>query len=326
MANDKLKIAQKAKNDEFYTRLEDIENELGHYERHFKDKVVLCNCDDPTWSNFWRYFHMNFEYLGLKKLIATHYQNGEVQPYSISYEGGDDLNFEAGTKVNLSQNGDFRSPECIDLLNEADIIVTNPPFSLFREFVATLIEYEKLFLIIGTMNALHYKEIFPYLKDNKIWPGHGFNETYEFIMPDSYELKGKAFIDENGLKHGFVPGITWFTNLDHKKRHEEFESSYFYSKKDELYPDLYTKYDNFDAINIDRVNQIPMDYEGIMGVPDNFMEFFNPEQFELIGLSSGKAASSIGVKKNYRGRTDLAYTDKEGNKKCPYSRILIKRK
>lgn len=326
MANTNLHNAKDAKKDEFYTRLDDIEAELGHYEDKFKDKIVFCNCDDPTWSNFWRYFHMNFEYLGLKKLISTHYEAGEVQTYKMEYTGGNDEDFEDGSKTQLTQNGDFRSPESIELLKEADVIVTNPPFSLFRDYVAQLMEYKKKFLIIGNMNSLHYKEIFPLIKENKMWTGYGFNKTFEFIMPDDYELKGKAFVDDEGRKHGFVPGITWVTNLDNAKRHDLFDGVYRYAKKDELYPDLYIKYDNFDAINVNKVSQIPLDYDGIMGVPDGFLEIFNPKQFELVGLSSGKMAKSIGVKKNYRGRTDLAYTDEDGNHKCPYSRILIRKK
>lgn len=326
MANKNLHNAKTEKKDEFYTLLDTIEDELAHYEQHFVNKIVFCNCDDPTESNFWRYFHMNFEYLKLKKLISTHYEAGEVQTYKMEYEGGDDENFDAGKRIELQQNGDFRSPESLAILEESDIIVTNPPFSLFRDYISVLTSYNKKFLVIGSMNSLHYKEIFPLIRDNQIWTGYGFNKTCEFIMPDSYELKGKGFIDDNSKKHGFVAGITWITNLDHSKRHEIYSSPYLYSKKEKLYPDLYIKYDNFDAINVDSVSQIPMDYDGIMGVPDGFLEKFNPKQFEIVGLSSGVLAKSIGVTKNYRGRTDLAYTDANGKNKCPYSRILIKKR
>lgn len=326
--NDDLKRAQQEKNDEFYTLLPSIENELKHYdEKKFKDKIIFCNCDDPTYSNFWRYFHMNFERLGLKKLITTHYEKGTVQTYKMEYCGGDDTDFSAGKKTNLTQNGDFRSPECVELLDEADMVVTNPPFSLFAEFITLLTEHHKKFIILGNMNALHYKDIFPFLKNQEIWPGFTFNKTCEFLMPDSYKLKGtKSFIDDQGRKHGFVSKITWFTNVDHVKRHKVFETVYKYAKKDELYSDLYQKYDNFDAINIEKVNQIPLDYDGIMGVPDGFFEFYNPEQFELIGLSSGTSAAKVGVKKNYRGRTDLSFITKDGKHKCPFSRILIRKK
>lgn len=310
MANTSLHAAKDAKFDEFYTRIEDINEEMNHYEDKFRGKTIFCNCDDPTWSNFWRYFHLNFEYLGLKKLIATHYEPGEVQTYKMEYTGGDDENFETGIKTNLEQNGDFRSSECIDLLKSADIIVTNPPFSLFREYMATLMKYKKQFLIIGNMNASHYKEIFPLLKNNQVW--FGLSAPKEFLQKDGTIKK--------------FGNIHWYTNLDHYKRHEILETTYFYSKKDDLYPDLYPKYENFDGINVDKVNQIPLDFNGFMGVPDGFLDIYNPEQFELIGLSSGDMAKLAGVTKNYRGRTDLAYKDEKGIDKCPYSRIIIRKK
>ncbi len=310
MANSSLHAAKDAKNDEFYTRLEDINEEMNHYEDKFRGKVIFCNCDDPKWSNFWKYFHLNFEYLGLKKLITTHYESEEVQSYKIEYTGGNDENFEEGTITPLEQNGDFRSDECIALLDEADIVVTNPPFSLFREYVAILMEHNKEFLIIGSMNAAHYKEIFPLLKDNKIW--FGLSMPKEFFQ-----------IDGTIKKFG---NIHWYTNLDHYKRHEILETTYLYSKKDILYPELYPQYENFNGINVDKVNQIPLDYDGYMGVPDGFLDIYNPSQFELIGLSSGDMAKLAGVTKNYRGRTDLAYKDESGKDKCPYSRIIIRKK
>lgn len=184
MANASLHAAKDAKNDEFYTRLEDINEEMNHYEDKFRGKVVFCNCDDPTWSNFWKYFHMNFEYLGLKKLITTHYEAGEVQTYKIEYTGGNDLDFEDGIVTPLEQNGDFRSDECVALLDEADIVVTNPPFSLFREYVALLMEHKKDFIIIGPKNAITYKEIFPLIKNNELWLGYGFKAgNAYFIVP-----------------------------------------------------------------------------------------------------------------------------------------------
>lgn len=310
MANSSLHAAKDAKNDEFYTRLEDINKEINHYEDKFCGKVVFCNCDDPKWSNFWKYFHMNFEYLGLKKLITTHYEPDDVQSYKIEYTGGNDEDFEEGVITPLTQNGDFRSPECLALLDEADIVVTNPPFSLFREYVAILMKHKKNFLIIGSMNAAHYKEIFPLLMDNQIW--FGISSPKEFFQ-----------IDGTIKKFG---NIHWYTNLDHYKRHEILDTTYKYAKKEQLYPELYPTYENFDGINVDKINQIPLDYEGYMGVPDGFLDIYNPEQFELIGLSSGDMAKSVGVKKNYRGRTDLAYKDKNGKDKCPYSRIIIRKK
>ncbi len=310
MANASLHAAKDAKFDEYYTKMEDINEEMNHYEDKFRGKTIFCNCDDPTWSNFWRYFHLNFEYLGLKKIIATHYEPGEVQTYKMEYTGGDDENFEAGIKTDLEQNGDFRSSECIDLLKSADLIVTNPPFSLFREYMATLMKYKKQFLIIGNMNASHYKEIFPLLKNNQVW--FGLSAPKEFLQKDGTIKK--------------FGNIHWYTNLDHYKRHEILETTYFYSKKDDLYPDLYPKYENFDGINVDKVNQIPLDFNGFMGVPDGFLDIYNPEQFELIGLSSGDMAKLAGVTKNYRGRTDLAYKDEKGTDKCPYSRIIIRKK
>lgn len=310
MANSSLHAAKDAKNDEFYTRLEDINEEMNHYEDKFRGKVVFCNCDDPKWSNFWKYFHLNFEYLGLKKLITTHYEPDNIQSYKIEYTGGNDENFEDGVVTPLEQNGDFRSPECLTFLDEADIVVTNPPFSLFREYVAILMEYNKKFLIIGSMNAAHYKEIFPLLKDNQIW--FGISSPKEFFQ-----------IDGTIKKFG---NIHWYTNLDHYKRHKILDTTYKYAKKEQLYPELYPIYENFDGINVDKINQIPLDYEGYMGVPDSFLDIYNPEQFELIGLSSGDMAKSVGVKKNYRGRTDLAYKDKNGKDKCPYSRIIIRKK
>lgn len=290
MGRAQLRNAQSVKNDEFYTRLEDINAELVHYEKYFKDKVVFMNCDDPTWSNFWRYFHLEFERLGLKKIISTHYEPGEVASYMMTYEGGNDEDFEVGTRTDLTQNGDFRSPECIELLKEADIVVTNPPFSLFREYVAQLMEYDKKFIIMGNKNAITYKEFFPLLKDNKVWVGAtSLNGGRWMIMPKNIKIesdKAKKDLDGNTILN--VAGVCWFTNLENKKRTEKIETAYLYSKKDSLYPELYPKYDNYDAINIDKVNEIPLDYEGFMGVPVTFMDKYNPEQFEIIALGNSR--------------------------------------
>ena len=264
-ANANLHKAKDAKNDEFYTQLTDVSKELMHYKQHFKDKIVLCNCDDPTWSAFWKYFHLNFAELGLKKLISTHYDREEAT-YKMEYSGGDDNDIEVGVKIPLKGNGDFRNQECLDLIDEADIVVTNPPFSLFREYVAVLMEYNKKFLIIGNKNAITYKEFFPLLKDDKVWIG--CTNVKEFLQPDGSVKK--------------FGNIGWFTNLDVAKRHEKLILWKNYT------PEEYPKYDNYDAINVDKVNDIPCDYDGVMGVPITFMDKHNPEQFEILGLTTGR--------------------------------------
>lgn len=311
MANSSLHAAKDAKNDEFYTRLEDINEEINHYEDKFRDKVVFCNCDDPKWSNFWKYFHLNFEYLGLKKLITTHYESGEVQSYKIEYTGGNDEDFEEGTITPLEQNGDFRSDECIALLDEADIVVTNPPFSLFREYIALLMEHNKDFIIIGPKNAITYKEIFPLIQNNELWLGYGFKAgNAYFIVPNgtdtSQYAKGVYDAATNTVK---FRNCTWFTNIDHSKRHETLETSYYYEKRGTLYPELYPKYDNYDAISVDKLAEIPCDYKGVMGVPITFLEKYNPDQFEIVKFRKGDDDKDLCV-----------------NGKCPYFRILIKRK
>lgn len=331
MANKNLTKAKINPNDEFYTQLPDIEKELFHYEKHFNGKTVLCNCDDPKVSNFFLYFVRNFKQLGLKRLITTCYKNCQPTLFSenksesavyLIYDGGDDNNPDvaqvATTAVPLKGDGDFRSKECIELLKQADIVVTNPPFSLFQEYIGQLVRYDKKFLIIGNQNALHYADVFPLIRDNKVWLGITMNGGNRwFGVPDSYPIiHGKI---ENGKKYAFPKGCVWFTNLEHKHRHDELE---FFKKYN---PDDYPTYDNYDGINVDKVGNIPMDYYGAMGVPDNFLFSYNPDQFEIIGIGSGVLAASIGVRKNYRGRTDIAYT-KNGVSKCPYSRIIIKRR
>lgn len=292
MANASLHAAKDAKNDEFYTRLEDINEEMNHYEDKFRGKVVFCNCDDPKWSNFWKYFHMNFEYLGLKKLITTHYEAGEVQTYKIEYTGGNDLDFEDGVVTPLEQNGDFRSDECVALLDEADIVVTNPPFSLFREYVSLLVEHNKEFIILGNINAITYKEVFPLLSDNKMWLGcRSLSKDMYFNVPEDRQKwlvenkkEGSAYKVIDGVVMGRLASACWYTNIEHSKRHEVLETAYKYSKKDTLYPDLYPKFDNYDAIFVNKVSEIPMDYEGIMGVPITFLGIHNPDQFDLVGV------------------------------------------
>ena len=263
-ANANLHKAKNAKNDEFYTQLADVSKELMHYKQHFKDKIVFCNCDDPTWSAFWKYFHLNFEALGLKKLISTHYDKTEPT-YKMEYTGGDDNDIEVGLKTPLEGNGDFRNQECLDLLDEADIVVTNPPFSLAREYLACLVEHKKKFLIIGDMNWITYKEVFPLLKSNSIWLGNC--SVKEFVQPD-------GTIKKFGNK-------LWFTNLDIAKRHEKLILWKHYSSEE------YPTYDNYDAINVDKVDQIPCDYDGVMGVPITYLDKHNPDQFEILGYTGG---------------------------------------
>ena len=266
--NSNLSKAKTVKNNEFYTRMTDVEKELKHYREHFKDKTILCNCDDPVHSAFWKYFHLNFNHLGLKKLISTHYLAQQFKwdlnaekPYVMEYTGENDNDVNVGTKTYLKGDGDFRSNECIGFLKESDIVVTNPPFSLFREFVAILMKYEKKFIIIGNKNAITYKEFFPLLKNNEVWIG--YNNVTDFMQPD------------NSIKK--FGNIGWFTNIDIAKRHEKLILYKTYN------PEEYPKYDNYDAINVDKVADIPVDYKGVMGVPITFLDKYNPEQFDIIG-------------------------------------------
>ena len=288
-ANMNLHKAKNAKNDEFYTQLTDVAKELMHYKHHFKDKTVFCNCDDPTWSAFWKYFHLNFEALGLKKLISTHYDKTEPT-YKMEYTGGDDNDIEVGVKTPLEGNGDFRNQECLDLLDEADIVVTNPPFSLFREYVACLMAHEKKFLIIGNMNAITYKEFFPLLRNNEVWLGcTNFNVGMYFFVPDDFEyrLTYKFLKEIDGRKVNRVAGCCWFTNLDHKKRHEKLILWKNYTS------DEYPKYDNYDAINVNKVSEIPCDYDGVMGVPITFLDKYNPDQFEIVAFRKGEDGKDL---------------------------------
>lgn len=283
MAKRNIDKAKEAKKDEFYTQLEDINNELKHYREHFRGKTVLCNCDDPRISNFFTYFAYNFEFLGLKKLMTTCYKNQNMDLFSqneseqavyLVYEGdknGDHIPTADEIGVHpLKGDGDFRSQECIELLKEADIVVTNPPFSLFREYLAQLIEYDKKFLILGNQNAITYKEIFPLIQNNKMWLGSALSYA-AFKVPNYYEEKSTRFwVDENGQKWRSMGNICWFTNLDIKKRHENLILYKNYSQ--ELYP----HYINYDAIEVSKTDFIPADYDGIMGVPITFMDKYNP--------------------------------------------------
>ena len=276
MANENLHKAKEAKNDEFYTQLSDVAEELRHYKEHFKGKVVFCNCDDPSWSAFWRYFHLNFEHLGLKKLIATHYDK-EKPTYKMEYEGGDDNDIEAGVKTTLEGNGDFRNQECINLLKEADIVVTNPPFSMYRTYLAQLIEYKKDFIIWSNNNSITYKEVFPLIKENKIWLGYLANKTCIFGLPDNYAKWDEKITDKmnDGHKYGKVPAISVFTNLDIKKRHEKLILWKNYT------PDNYATYDNYDAINVDKVSNIPCDYCESWEVTEDEFKNFSADEWEI---------------------------------------------
>lgn len=353
MPQENLTQARIAKNDEFYTQLDDIAKELKHYKDDFCNKVVFCNCDDPYESNFFKYFALNFNALKLKKLIATCYNGSPVSgnellldfgttaddPKKVAYKveisevtdvNGDgainlaDIKYLIQNDNNvlsiLKENGDFRSPECIQLLREADVVVTNPPFSLFREYITQLFQYDKKFIVLGNMNAMTYREIFPLIKDNKMWIGYGFNMSMVFrtTYPNLLEanrqyVRNKGYDpDQNYVK---TPAIAWFTNLDIKKRHETLDLYKHYT------PEEYPQFDNYDAINVDRVSDIPMDYEGVMGVPITFLDKYNPDQFEIIDINPH--FFSI-VEQGLPKPKQL--TLHNVGQKDPYARILIRRK
>lgn len=369
MANNKdLGKAKSEKNDEFYTQLSDIELEMKHYKEHFKGKTVFCNCDDPYESNFFKYFAMNFNFLGLKKLIATCYVSSPVmytqlslfddmeqtytkpadpnkKPYKVeitevSDENGDgafdldDIKHLLKSKKNvckvLKGDGDFRSEECIELLKESDIVVTNPPFSLFREYVSQLVEYDKKFIIIGNQNAMSYKEVFPLLKNNQMWLGASIHSgDRKFYVPDTYVLNASGCgVDETGRKFIRVKGVRWFTNLDYKERHEDLILYKSYNPED------YPHYENFDAIDVSSSSEIPCDYFGAMGVPITFMDKYNPEQFEILGLAHGNLGVELGLRPYDRSLKSLNkglrdgdfYYMENGIPKIPFSRIVIRRK
>ena len=349
MAGGKLDTAKKQKVDEFYTQLSDIEKKLKHYRKHFKNKVVFCNCDDPEYSNFYYYFVSNFEELSLKKLITTHFAIDKPS-YMLEYEGGANVqgdkdtvikraiklgkkkplkqNFQQGIQGELfdtepvrSYSGDFRSPECIELLKQSDIVVTNPPFSLFQEYVIQLIKYSKNFIIIGNTNALTYKEIFRLFKENKLSTGiTNFNVGMYFFVPDNWEKYHKM---EDGKKLVRNSNSCWFTNLDHAKRHEELILYKNYSKKE------YQKYDNYNAIEVSTYKDIPIDYPGQMGVPITFVDKYNPDQFDIIGLAADKRDEDevfIKGKPTYLDEGHKQFVGMVLNGKATYARILIKHK
>ena len=328
-----LQQARKAKSDEFYTVLSDIEKELRHYRKHFHGKTVFCNCDDPRKSNFFHYFSYNFERLGLDGLITTCYKNRDRDLFSkhdeeraiyLEYDGDKNGNNipdveEIGIRP-LDGDGDFRSAECIQLLKRSDVVVTNPPFSLFREYVSQLIEFDKKFLIIGTWNAITYKEIFRLIKNDQVWVGVNSNRNFSgFIVPPHYPLHGtEARIDEEGNRIVSSNNTCWFTNLENAKRHEDlilFES---------FDPSKYPEYDNYKAIEVSQVTKIPFDYRGVMGVPITFLNKYNPDQFEIVGsdfeVKDGLLPDLI--KGEWDGKTDRAYL----NGKRMYARIFVKLK
>ena len=313
--NAALTAAKRAKKDEFYTQRVDIENELRHYKAHFKDKVVLCNCDDPRQSEFFKYFVENFEKLGLKRLIATCYKSQDVDLFSQGdceraicqvYEGDSVLNGD----------GDFRSEECIEILKEADIVVTNPPFSLFREYVEQLIKYRKKFVIIGNQNAITYKEIFPLLKNNEVWIGYKFGDMAFKVPADSEPRATRYWQDESGQKWRSMGNVCWYTNLDIQKRHEKLPLYKKYT------PEEFPRYDNYDAINVDKTADIPYDYNGAMGVPITFIDKYNPEQFEILDANDYRSHEGVPCKPHG------LIKDKDGaiDGKPKFARILIRRR
>jgi len=361
MTNEPFDRAKKNKADEFYTQMPDIEAEMRHYKEQFRDKVILCNCDDPYESNFFKYFAMNFNFLGLKKLIATCYSDslvaGEQLPlfdvksldvkstnanhsYKIEItevkdENADgavdliDVEYLLKNRKNcltlLNGNGDFRSTECIDLLKEADIVVTNPPFSIFRDYIVQLIKYEKKFLILGSQNAITYKEVFKLIKENLVWLGMDNGGTKWFQVPLDYEImtESRKKFDDKGNKYFSMGNIMWFTNLDVTKRHENITLYKHYT------PEEYPHYVNYDAIEVSKTAEIPYDFDGEMGVPITFLDKYNPEQFEIIGSSRfvGKRMSEFAAKGTYMGGGIRFYLQNgTSTYRRLYDRIVIKRK
>ena len=348
MANKNLNAAKTAKKDEFYTQLTDIERELQHYWQHFQGKTVLCNCDDPYESNFFKYFALRFNQLGLKKLICTCYDGSpitgtQLSLFSLDAEGNEkktaykveitevgDMNGDGAVDLTdiehliqnnknvlsaLKGNGDFRSQECIELLKEADIVVTNPPFSLFREYIALLMEYDKKFLVIGNQNAITYKEIFPLLMTDKLWLGNKSGDM-AFKVPEDYEPRETRYWqDETGQKWRSMGNICWYTNLDHNKRHEELDLVCRYS------PEEYPTYDNYNAIEVGKTADIPNDYEGIMGVPVTFLDKYCPEQFEICGITENNKRME-----QYWKLSDLKHDRPYIKGKRMFPRILIRNK
>jgi hypothetical protein len=329
--NSNLKKAKSSKRDEFYTQLTDIEKELKHYKNHFNGKVIFCNCDDPRTSNFFKYFSLNFEVLGLKKLITTCYKNQNPDLFSnqesekaiyLEYNGDKNNNNlpddNETTIYPLNSDGDFRSKECIELLKQADIVITNPPFSLFREYLAQLIEFDKKFIIMGHQNAITYKEVFKLFRGNKIWLGVDNGGTKWFKVNEDYDIStdGRKKI-ENGEKFFSLGNVVWITNLDNPKRQEKI---ILYKEYNEI---EFPKYDNYNAIEVSKVANIPFDFDGVMGVPITFLDKYNPDQFDILGLSSSASYNSEIVGIPFLGYKDARPLIKGKN---TYARILIKKK
>ena len=325
-----LSKARKQKKDEFYTQLSDIENELRHYKEHFRGKTVLCNCDDPRVSNFFHYFAYQFEALGLKRLITTCYKNQTPDLFSqhdceraisLVYDGDKNGNRvpdpeEIGIHE-LQGDGDFRSAECIELLMQADIVVTNPPFSLFREYITQLFAFQKKLLILGNVNAITYKEVFPLIQENKLWLGASIHSgDREFGVPEDYPLESTGHrIDSQGRRFIRVKGVRWFTNLDYNERHEELILYKNYNPEDN------PRYDNYDAIEVGKTGDIPMDYDGLMGVPITFLDKYNPAQFEIVGCSDNGA-----VPDQYKLPHFKKHNEPFINGQKVYKRIFIRRR
>ena len=367
MANENLQNAKITKNDEFYTQYQDIQKEVNAYLEYdknvFKDKTILLPCDDPEWSNFTKFFAQNFERFGLKKLISTSFavesKNIDLNWQPTLFETENPLYDLDKTKIKgkiftltkdenkdgkidiedlkwnyLEGTGDFRSEEVKLLRDEADIIITNPPFSLFREFITWIMEAKKQFLIIGNINSVIYKEVFPLLKSNKIWLGPSITSGDRlFSIPDELYEPSKVGAKDtiiDGKHYISVVGVRWYTNLDHGRRHQQLslmsmEDNLKFSKHDDIKEFGYIKHDNFDAIDVPYIDAIPSDYYGYIGVPKSFFDKYNPDQFEIIGVGSGDFAKELGITKNYRGRTDIAYT-KNGKPSCPFARIIVRKK
>jgi hypothetical protein len=335
--NRSLRTAKATKQDEFYTQLSDIEKELKHYQRQFTNKTVFCNCDDPRVSNFFKYFINNFEKLALKKLIATCYQNDKPDLFSqnksdkgvyFEYSGEQKKQrLPDPTKIKprkLKGDGDFRSEECVNLLKQADIVVTNPPFSLFREYVEQLVIYKKKFLIIGNQNAITYKDVFKLIHENKIWLGASIHSgDREFGIPDYYPLNAAGTrLDKDGNKFIRVKGVRWFTNLDYEERHEDLVLYATYA------PERYPTYDNYDAIEVSKTKEIPMDYAGPMGVPITFLDKYNPDQFEILGSSRtlARPMAEIATKGTFQQGGPRFYLSDGGTYRRMYDRIVIRRR
>lgn len=321
--NSKLHTAKSEKNDEFYTNLGDVEKELKHYKDFFKGKKVLCNCNDDRWSAFFKYFSMNFEHLGLAKLTCVSYsEEGHGMKYVFEGDknGNRLVDDEEITITELNGHGDFADEECVELLKECDVVVTNPPFSLFRDFMALLMEHNKKFLIVGNNNAIGWNEIFPYIKNKKIWLGFNNNKTMEFAIPNHYKKWNRI---EDGIKIAKVPAISWFTNIPHSKRNQPLDLFKKYNQKD------YPHYDNFDAIEVKKVSEIPCDWNGLMGLPITMMNNFDHNQFEIVGLLCDNKADNI----NTFNGTPTFTDEKHKKSKCAvlngkrlFARILIRHK